>query len=117
MVITNQWYSRRDIKGALKQVMNDNKVELQNQINGIETKINGIETKINGIETKINGIETRMDAGFKATQSVIVEGAEATIKALKRDVEPLQQFCRTRKSTEAPEKCKDAVATLNKGEK
>ena len=103
MVITNQWYSRRDIKGALKQVMNDNKVELQNQINGIETKI--------------NGIETRMDAGFKATQSVIVEGAEATIKALKRDVEPLQQFCRTRKSTEAPEKCKDAVATLNKGEK
>ena len=56
MVIANEAYGRKNIKDELKEEMN---IKL-------------------GLETKMGTIKQEMDRGFKATQIIIVEGAEST---------------------------------------
>jgi hypothetical protein len=73
------------------------------------------------LKNEIGRFEAKMDAGFKATQTVIVDGAECTMKALKGDTEPMKEFLKKAETywrcLETPEDCDSAIGSQKKGEK
>ena len=71
MVIANESYGRKNIKDELKEEMSNIKGELKKEILKLETK---------------------MDVRFTVTQTIIVEGAESTMKALKGNTKPMEEF-------------------------
>ena len=106
MVIANESYGRKNIKDELKEDMNK-----------LETKI---DAGFDELKEDMNKLETKMDAGFKATQTVIVEGAECTMKALKGNQKPMEGFLQKAEKywdcMKSPEDCVNGVGSEEKDE-
>ncbi|RPA94226.1 hypothetical protein L873DRAFT_1467197 [Choiromyces venosus 120613-1] len=105
MVTTNAVYGSNDNKGDL--------VELRN----IKGELVAL-TNIGGESSELKKEMVVLPNEVKATQMVIVEGAESTMKSLKGDAEPMKLFlqkaeaywgCLTRQG-----KCSSTVASLTK---